>query len=212
MANLENTTPLSEEWLPVEGATGFLVSSLGRVLQIEDAGHGWMGRFVQGVTTAAGYIQASVPRKGRPSTILLHRLVCQTFHGEPPEGKPCVAHYDGNKTNNSASNLRWVSFQENAEDAKRLRSHFGMRRLMPIEALLMRRAIAGGWPNRDIMAVFDAPYRSVSRVRRGAYSRLERNADKFLAEYCNEQFKTGLDFIRAFRLPTRLPEGRPRLP
>lgn len=30
-----------------------------------------------------------------------------------PDGKPCVDHIDGNRTNNSVDNLRWVTIKEN---------------------------------------------------------------------------------------------------
>lgn len=38
--------------------------------------------------------------------------MCSAFH-DNPENKPCVDHIDGNKKNNAATNLRWVSYKEN---------------------------------------------------------------------------------------------------
>lgn len=50
-------------------------------------------------------------------TVYLHRLVCMAFHGEKDrneDGKRYVVdHIDGNKHNNKASNLRWVTHSEN---------------------------------------------------------------------------------------------------
>ena len=37
-----------------------------------------------------------------------------------PEGKELVDHIDGNRTNNNANNLRWVTAEENANNQHRL--------------------------------------------------------------------------------------------
>jgi hypothetical protein len=52
--------------------------------------------------------------------LYVHRLVCEAFHGSPPDGKGHVAHFDGNKSNNTPENLRWASCYENRQDGKRL--------------------------------------------------------------------------------------------
>ncbi len=46
----------------------------------------------------------------------VHRLVCEAFHGQPPEGKNCALHNDGVKTNNHPTNLRWGSQKDNKDD------------------------------------------------------------------------------------------------
>ena len=45
-------------------------------------------------------------------TFLLHRLVAAAFIPNP-ENKPCIDHIDGDRANNHADNLRWVTVKEN---------------------------------------------------------------------------------------------------
>lgn len=49
--------------------------------------------------------------------VTIHRLVCEAFHGPPPEGKPYVNHDDGDKTNNHESNVYWSSHSGNVKHA-----------------------------------------------------------------------------------------------
>lgn len=46
-------------------------------------------------------------------SVRVHRIVCETFHGEAPVGKNLVAHFNDRKNDNKSSNLGWVSSSEN---------------------------------------------------------------------------------------------------
>ena len=71
-----------------------------------------------------GYHRTSLYAPGvRPKCVSVHRIVCEAFHGPPPEDKPLVLHRDGNKSNNEASNLRWGSQSENIQDSLRHGTH-----------------------------------------------------------------------------------------
>ena len=61
-------------------------------------------------THTTGYLRVSL---GRGTQRYLHRLVAIAFH-ENPDNLPQVDHIDGNRKNNAASNLRWVSAQDNS--------------------------------------------------------------------------------------------------
>jgi hypothetical protein len=66
----------------------------------------------------AGYTRISMNVNGVKGQYFIHRLVLRTFVGEPPEG--CEgAHWDGNRTNNALSNLRWATSTENRDDQRR---------------------------------------------------------------------------------------------
>lgn len=49
---------------------------------------------------------------------LVHRLIAQAFIPNP-DNKPLIDHIDGNRTNNTFSNLRWATSQENARNRKK---------------------------------------------------------------------------------------------
>lgn len=57
-----------------------------------------------------------------PKKKLLHRLVAEAFVPNP-NNLPVVDHIDGDKMNNKASNLRWVTPQENTQAAYDLGIH-----------------------------------------------------------------------------------------
>jgi hypothetical protein len=63
-----------------------------------------------------GYLCVTLHDKPRRQTFLVSRLVCEAFHGPPPDRRSHAAHGDGDRTNNSAANLRWASKAENEAD------------------------------------------------------------------------------------------------
>lgn len=114
-----------EEWKAVPGYEGYYeVSDLGRFRSVprEVASKNGSVAKKRGRIMApyrskkTGYYQARLAKEGVSKTLLLHRLICEAFHGPPPANKPQVAHADGARDNNRADNLRWASAKENAED------------------------------------------------------------------------------------------------
>jgi hypothetical protein len=59
-----------------------------------------------------GYFYVQLTKDKKVKIALIHRLVAKAFV-ENADGKKQVDHIDGNKTNNNASNLRWVTASEN---------------------------------------------------------------------------------------------------
>lgn len=60
----------------------------------------------------SGYLQIRPWVNGVQKAMKAHRVVCEAFH-ENKHLKPCVNHIDGDRKNNSASNLEWVTYKEN---------------------------------------------------------------------------------------------------
>lgn len=63
-----------------------------------------------------GYLSVDLYKDGKRVTRGVHRLVAEAFIPNP-ENKPEVNHKDGNKHNNSISNLEWVTKKENVRHA-----------------------------------------------------------------------------------------------
>lgn len=70
------------------------------------------GHILAGQPNGKGYLRVSIGKK----LMFIHRLVAEKYVPNP-DHKTQVNHKDGNKLNNSADNLEWVSNQENRKHA-----------------------------------------------------------------------------------------------
>ncbi len=101
---------MDEVWLQVVGFPGYEVSSLGRV-----RGHrGLMKQFDH-----HGYAKLTLRRDGKTYARLVHNLVAEAFIGPRPDGFQ-VCHFDCDRRNNRAPNLRYDTQRNNVEDSIRL--------------------------------------------------------------------------------------------
>lgn len=101
---------LHEEWRPVVGFEGtHEVSNLGRVRSLLSNKVLKQGKHTQGYRTVS-------PCGRRHKTV--HSLVAAAFIGPRPHGLD-INHIDGDKTNNAAANLEYVTRKENMQHARR---------------------------------------------------------------------------------------------
>lgn len=83
-------------------------------------------QFLVGDTDPKGYRRVGLGGKH----YRVARLVCEAFHGPCPQGREC-GHLNGNKNDNSAANLAWVTRSENARHTVQHGRHRGAENLSP---------------------------------------------------------------------------------
>ena len=106
-----------EEWRPVVGFPAYAVSSLGRVKRVKaTARYRATGKALASKPNANGYIMVSLYEAGQRQSRSVHAIVCEAFHGPCPSSDHQVAHSDGIRNHNQASNLRWALRHENMAD------------------------------------------------------------------------------------------------
>lgn len=103
----KKTNDVRETWKEVAGYPGYSVSDAGRL-------RGISGRILRPALTGNGYRMATLCNASGHKIHLIHRLIAAAFCGEE-FGE--VNHKDGDRLNNAASNLEWVSRSDNQRHA-----------------------------------------------------------------------------------------------
>lgn len=96
---------MEEIWKPIPICSGYQASNQGRII-------GRRGRILIPTKNYAGYLVFSM----RAIQYRVNRIVCLTFHGDPPSSQHHAAHKDSDRQNNRADNLYWATPQENSND------------------------------------------------------------------------------------------------
>lgn len=102
---------LQEEWRDIVGYEGiYLVSDQGRVYSIP------RGLYLRPRPNSRGYLRTILSHKSVPWDVRIHVIVAAAFLGACPVHKE-PNHLNGIKTDNRASNLEYVTHQENVQHA-----------------------------------------------------------------------------------------------
>ena len=103
---------MEEIWKETE-IPGYFISNLGRL-------KGRSGKIINTyLNKRTGYLNVCLKpngRNGKVKCLKIHILVAKAFILNP-ENKPQVNHIDGNKLNNTVSNLEWCTGKENMQHA-----------------------------------------------------------------------------------------------
>ncbi len=105
-----NLRKLDDEiWKSIPGTEGkYEISDYGRV---KSYCYSSEGKIVKS-GNIKGYRSINLKVDGQKKTILIHKLVAETFLENSDESKDVVIHKDWNKLNNHVSNLAWLSREE----------------------------------------------------------------------------------------------------
>lgn len=118
-----------ERWLPVPGyESDYIVSSFGNVAPISGRRGSRPFKPLSQSLCGSGYLKVTLRKNGNGANVMIHRIVALAFVPNP-EHKPQINHKNGNKLDNRAENLEWVTRSENQLHAYRVlgraRSHKG---------------------------------------------------------------------------------------
>ncbi len=94
----------------IEGYTNYFITEDGIVISAKT------NRAVKTVSSNSGYEVVCLWNNNKRKQVNVHRIVAKNYIPNP-ENKKCVNHIDGNKFNNSVSNLEWVTYSENHKHA-----------------------------------------------------------------------------------------------
>lgn len=165
---MDDVTP--EQWLPIPGFAGFYdASSLGRVRSLPRKF--CRGQVLNPSVMPNGYLTVTLSVHNVQTRDYVHRFVAATFLGRCPEGME-VLHGDGNPANNAASNLRYGTHTENAQDMVRHgRSIAGTRHpftnLTATDVATIRAARQQGVSGVALAAMYNTSKAAITRLTTG---------------------------------------------
>ena len=97
----------------IENYPNYFVTKEGEVINVKT------NKILKPCFNTWGYQQVTLHNRIKSKNIVIHRLVANAFISNF-ENKPQVNHIDGNKSNNSVSNLEWCTSSENVKHAYKI--------------------------------------------------------------------------------------------
>lgn len=123
------------------------------------------GRKVKPQPNGKGYLRVSIGGK----LMFVHRLVAEKYIPNP-DNKPQINHKDGDKLNNRADNLEWVTNQENRNHAMKSGLHlcgekcpWAKLRQKDVDFIRAHMEI----PNKELAEIFDVSPCRIGEIKRG---------------------------------------------
>ena len=142
---------MSEVWHPTRERADYFVSNLGNARGPR--------KQLTPQRQSNGYWSVQI---GKGKTRHLHVLVAEAFIPNPDQ-LPQVNHIDGNKKNNTVSNLEWTSARDNKYHAMRLGLQKGKFTADQIREIRTR--LTAGERNVDLASEFNTDVSSIAKIR-----------------------------------------------
>lgn len=168
-----------DEIRQVEGFPGYKIDKEGNVYSawkrggVTFLGDKW--RVLKPTTkNRYGHLRITLSRDGKPHCFAVQRIVAQAFLPNPTN-LPCVCHNDGDPANNNISNLRWDTYQGNADDTKKhCTRRYGVNtpsaKLNSEKVKLMKLLFNDfGWRKSALAKLFNVHWDTVYLVLKGKY-------------------------------------------
>lgn len=159
---------MTEVWKPILGYEGYYdVSNTGKVRSLDRKrnnvrySRNLKGKELKQSFGNSGYLQVNLSVFGKQKIFMVHRLVGIAFvENDDIEFKIAINHKDGNKTNNNASNLEWVSYSENQKHAY----ENGLNKWNPSKGKPMKSVVQIDPDTDEVVCVFDSIGDATRRV------------------------------------------------
>lgn len=156
---------MEELWKPLpDYEDHYAVSNYGQIKRTKQARGTRSGKVLKPHKMANGYMAVTVSVNCEERIVYVHRAVARAFL-EPEDGKYYVNHKDGDKSNNHAGNLEWVTAQENC-----IHSLYTLSNIDSYGALTEAQVLAIRDDNRTqaaIAAEYGISQMLVCRIKRG---------------------------------------------
>ena len=165
---------MDEIWKDVSGYEGlYQVSNLGTIKSAENRSN-HKKSIIMKQCDVCGYMCVVLTKNSKQKMLKVHRIVAEAFV-ENFFNKPQVNHIDGNKHNNNAENLEWVTTSENIRHAfnnglNRPQKGKANRRSLPVEKLDLDGNVLDTYDGiREAERYTGIPHSNISNCCKGIY-------------------------------------------